>query len=75
MLSMKNHVREALVTAALFGSVGAALASASANSRGVPSTPSLKVLGHSSVVDAPAAQRAAASVIAPAVLDLTQGAG
>ncbi len=66
MLSMKNHVREALFTAALFGSVGAAVASASANSRGVPPAQSPKVPGHSGV-DAPAAKRAAASAIASAV--------
>jgi hypothetical protein len=53
MLSMKNYVREALITAALFGSVGAAAASASENSRAIPSAQSPKVSGHSSADESP----------------------
>jgi hypothetical protein len=43
---MKNHVRDALLTVALFGSVSAMAASAPENSRGMTSRQSPKVSGH-----------------------------
>jgi hypothetical protein len=49
MLSMTDHVREALVTAALFGTIGAAFArtaSEANNSGDVPSTRLPAVPGH-----------------------------
>lgn len=61
MLSMKNYVREALITAALFGSVGAVAASTSENSRSMPLTQSPKVSGHSS------ADGSVAQAVAPTV--------
>jgi hypothetical protein len=62
MLSMKNYVREALFTAALFGSVGAVAASTSENSRSMPPTQSPKVAGHSSADESAAKQTVALAV-------------
>jgi hypothetical protein len=78
MLSMKNHVREALLTAALFGSVNAGIASAPESSRSVTPAQSPKLAGQSGA-DEPVATRAAAPGAAPAVVtngsrDETRGA-
>lgn len=72
MLSMKNYVREALLTAALFGSVGAAAASAPENSRGVTSAQTPKVSGHG-VAASVATPAAAPAVLMNGQRDMTQG--
>ena len=67
MLSMKNYVREALLTVALFGTVSAGFAQTpSANAGNVQSAQSPKVPGHAGVEE-PAAKQAPAPATGSAV--------
>jgi hypothetical protein len=67
MFSMKNHVRDALLTVALFGSVGAAFAQTPPSNAGdVQSAQSPKVPGHDGVEE-PAAKASPAPATSSAV--------
>ncbi len=67
MLAIKNHVREALLTAALFGSLGPAFAQTPpANTGNVQSAQSPKVPGHTGIEE-PSAKPEPAKASGPAV--------
>jgi hypothetical protein len=75
MLSSKNQIREALITAALFGSVGAAVTPACADSRGATSVQSPKVSGDGRKDAAVATQAAAPALFPHVTRDVARRAG